>query len=100
MTGDRDTFDRFQPPARGRFGDNEQAPRRGGPRVTGASDLRDLTLQWRMEKENAIAVTKPGDDDARWAWLPKSQIEYERKAGGREVVVTLPEWLAVEKGLV
>lgn len=29
-------------------------------------------------------------------WLPKSQVEYDPK----ENVVTLPEWLAIEKELV
>ena len=96
----KDTFERFEQPDRGRFGDNESAPSRKAPRVTGASDLVDLTLQLRFEKPLSVAVTDPAKPQKQeWTWLPKSQIEFEKK-GGVAVVVTLPEWLARSKGLV
>jgi hypothetical protein len=93
----RDTFDRFQQPERGRFGDNEQRSR--SPRVTGASDLIDLTLTIRCEKPHAIDVSDPAGPASRWIWLPKSQIEFE-KVSATVVTVTLPEWLAKDKGLI
>lgn len=99
----RDTFDRFSEPERGLFGDNELQERgHARPRVNGQSDLHDLTLTFRHEKPASIAVTdpsKPRLNDGKWIWLAKSQIEFERGRGDT-VVVTLPEWLAVEKGLL
>lgn len=95
----RDAFDQFAPRDRGRFGENEC----GNDRITGndsvRSDLVDLTLTLRHEKPLAIAVTDPAQAQAKWIWLPKSKIEFERK-GGMTIVVTLPGWLAKEKGLV
>jgi uncharacterized protein YecE (DUF72 family) len=100
-----DTFDMFAPPDRGRFGENEDRPQRG-ERVTGASDLHDLTLILKHEKPAAIAVVdsaKPHLNDGKWIWLPKSQVEwaYARTHGkDQAVVVTLPAWLARDKGLI
>lgn len=33
-------------------------------------------------------------------WLPKTQIEIEKSGAGGLYEVTLPEWLAMEKGLI
>lgn len=95
----RDTFDMFEEPERGRFGDNESEQRGRSPqRVNGASDLVDLVLQLQLEKPLAIAVTDPAKPGSSWVWLPKSQIEFEKVSAGC-VKVTLPEWLARNKGL-
>jgi hypothetical protein len=106
----RDTFDMFQGRERGRFGDGEQKRQR----VTGASDLVDLTMCLHAEskrgqkEQGAIRVSSDGDD-AKAQWLPKSQCEFV-PTGNRQrskqgpaveiVTVTLPEWLAKEKGLI
>jgi hypothetical protein len=46
----------------------------------------------------AILVSETGhEDDA--VWLPRSQIEYTTDRHGR-TTVTLPEWLAEDKGLL
>lgn len=110
----RDTFDMFREPERGRFGDNEAASERNRSRVTGASDLIDLTMclhaesKRGMKEQGAIRVSSDGDD-AKALWLPKSQCEFvltgrrqrSRQGPGVEIVtVTLPEWLAKEKGLI
>ena len=95
MTRSRDTFDMFTPPDRGRFGDNESV--RGNDSVR--SDLVDVTLILRDERPLAIAVSQMQGAGAKWIWLPKSKIEFERKANN-VVVVTLPGWMAKEKGLV
>ena len=95
----RDTFDAFRNPERGRFGDNEYQ-RDDCAALKGANRLHDLTLTLRQEKPLSIAVTDPAKAGAApWIWLPKSQIEFEKKSA-TIVVVTLPEWLAKEKGLV
>lgn len=58
----------------------------------------DVTVQLHHETEKAILVSDDGDRD-KAVWLPRSQIEIEEKRGG-VVVVTLPTWLAKDKGLV
>lgn len=108
----RDTFDMFDRQDRGRFGDNEAAPKR--QRVTGTSDLIDLTMCLHAESkrgqkdQGAIRVSSDGDD-AKAQWLPKSQCEFaltgrrQRSTQGigvEIVTVALPEWMAKEKGLI
>lgn len=96
----RDAFDQFTPPDRGRFGDNEDTPR--NPRVTGASNLVDITVHLRHEKPAAIAVIPTDKISVKWTWLPRSMIEFVRKGAQDSTLieVTLPEWLAKEKGLI
>jgi hypothetical protein len=91
----RDAFDMFTPPDRGRFGENESI--RGNDSVH--SDLVDLILHLQAERPLSIAVTDPAKPGSKWEWLPKSKIEFERKSQGL-VEVTLPNWLAKEKGLI
>lgn len=62
------------------------------------SDLVDVEMQLHAETEKAIRVSDDGEDE-NGVWLPKSQVEFVRKKGGI-VVVTLPQWLAEQKGLV
>ena len=93
----KDSFDfmRDRDAGRGRFG---EAQIRGNDSVR--SDLVDLTLELRAEKALSIAVSDPAKPRAApWVWLPRSQIEIE-KISGAYVVVTLPQWLAKDKGLV
>ena len=73
--------------------------------------LQDLTLQLFVETypgdsgAGAILVSDTGDEDDA-VWLPKSLISFDRpgfefKPGEPEwVEVTVPHWLAVDKGLV
>ncbi|MCA0421899.1 MAG: hypothetical protein LCH61_01020 [Proteobacteria bacterium] len=60
------------------------------------SDLIDITVTKRHETTAAVQV----HDGDKLAWLPKSQIEIEETGDGKTVIVTLPQWLAEEKGLV
>ncbi len=62
------------------------------------SDIVDIEGQIHARTERAILFSTDGDRD-RAVWLPLSQCEVEMKSGGLSVV-TLEEWLAVEKGLV
>ena len=76
-----------------------------------ASDLIDLTMALHHETEKAILVSDDGDPK-RGKWLPKSAVEFvrvpegkvaQRQVGGPKypvVEVTMPEWLAIDKGLV
>ena len=59
-----------------------------------ASNLVDIAVEFRHETPKAILVY----DGAKEVWLPKSQVEYEHSGGG--VIVTMPEWLAKDKGLI
>lgn len=65
----------------------------------GNSDIIDLDVIMRAETAAAILVAET-EDALKAVWLPKSQIEIERKIGSRIVTITLPEWLATDKGLV
>jgi hypothetical protein len=63
------------------------------------SDLVDIMVfKWR-ETEKAVLVGEDDEDIKRAVWLPKSQIEIERRPDGFHTV-TLPESLAHEKGLI
>lgn len=65
------------------------------------SDLIDLELYYVAETEKALGVSDKPNGKGLTVWLPLSQIEWEMKdIKKRTVVVTLPEWLAIEKELV
>ena len=65
--------------------------------------LFDLNVEILGETDKAVKVL---GDDGEPIWLPKSQIEIEYQNVGGEVVmrnksravITMPEWLAVDKG--
>lgn len=40
------------------------------------------------------------DDGTDLHWIPKSQISEEEEDGKGNVTLTIPEWLALEKGLI
>jgi hypothetical protein len=85
MTRRFGTIDMFDSD-RGRFGENEHAPR-----VTSALNLIDVTVYLMHDKpeKKAIAVCSPAKLHGAWIWLPRSQIEYiEREPG--IVEVTMP----------
>jgi hypothetical protein len=59
----------------------------------------ELELLWKGETAAAYLVTD--DEDGKDVWLPKSQVEIEEGAELQSVSSFLiPEWLAIEKGLV
>lgn len=63
------------------------------------SNLTEITVQLHQETPRAILVSDDGDND-KAVWLPKSQVEFVAKSGSDVIEVTLPEWLATERGLV
>lgn len=61
------------------------------------SDVIDLEVHLHHETDRAVLVSDTGDK-ADAVWLPKSQVEIEEY--GTCHMVTLPEWLAEERGLI
>jgi len=93
----RDTFEKFQAPDRGRFGDNEyrdneveRLPSKGGKKL---HDLNCVVVERR-----AHAVKVRLDSNGRYEWFPLSQVELTPV--GRAHSIAVPEWLLKSKGLV
>ena len=65
-------------------------------------DLVDFEVQIKHQTSQAILIFDPEDEDRiKTIWLPRSQIEIEYKdQSERFATVTMPEWLAIEKGMV
>lgn len=71
------------------------------------SDLIDLTLALHHETDRAILVSETGDEK-KAKWIPKSQCEVEPTTkfctvGLKRypiVIVSMPEWQAINKELV
>jgi hypothetical protein len=64
--------------------------------ASGRSDLVDIAGELRADRERSIQFF----DGSKTVWLPKSQIEVEKTGPNNFVTVTMPEWLALEKGLI
>lgn len=58
------------------------------------SNVVDIDVIIVHQTERAVLVKE--SDGAEGVWLPLSQVEVDTADG----VVTLPEWLALEKGLI
>lgn len=58
------------------------------------TELVDLAVILKLETEKAYLVDGSGEN----VWLPKSQVEYYDD--GKGGIVTMPYWLAYEKGLI
>ncbi|UXU73777.1 MULTISPECIES: hypothetical protein [unclassified Paracoccus (in: a-proteobacteria)] len=62
------------------------------------SNVIDLDVQVLHETDKAVMVTPDVPDNG--VWLPKSQIELSETGIAGIMTVTLPEWLALERGLI
>ena len=62
------------------------------------SDVIDIDVQLLHETEKAVLVTDSVPE--KGIWLPRSKIEIEETGIGGIHTVTLPEWLALDKGLI
>lgn len=60
-------------------------------RGAGRSDLVDISGEIRAQTDKAIQFY----DGSTTVWLPRSQIEIND-----DDTVTMPEWLAMDKGLI
>lgn len=64
------------------------------------ANLTDLELMIHHETEKAVLVSTDGNREAA-QWLPKAQVEFEEPIQiGKAQIVTLPQSLAEDKGLV
>lgn len=61
------------------------------------SNLIDILMHVHVETSQAVLASDDGEKKNA-VWLPLSQIEFEKK--GSHVNITMPEWLALEKGLI
>ena len=59
------------------------------------SDLIDIAVQVKGETQSAYYVY----DGKRTEWVPKSQVELDI-VGKSSAILTLPVWLATEKGFI
>jgi len=64
----------------------------------GQSELVDVHVLVHDRCDRAIFVSDDGDADSA-VWLPLSQIDVSIDAGDC-AVITMPEWLAIDRGLV
>ena len=60
--------------------------------------LVDLEMIYIMGTDRAVGVK--ADEEAEMIWLPRSQVECDADIIGDVCEVTMPEWLAKEKGLI
>ena len=58
------------------------------------SNIVDIEVKLHHQTEKAILVSDDGEKESA-VWLPLSQIEWDESTS----TVTLPDWLALEKGL-
>ncbi len=58
----------------------------------------DLIGEFVAEGENAVGYDFSAEDEV--VWLPTSQIEKVEPMGNGVFTVTIPEWLALERGLI
>jgi hypothetical protein len=69
----------------------------------GNSDLVDVTVRVHAETKLAMLVSDDGVEKNA-VWLPRSQIEIAPAPGtgaSRNIVlITAPEWLLIDKGLI
>ncbi len=62
------------------------------------SNIVDIDVEVTARTAKAVLVHTGIKEKA--IWLPLSQIEIEETGIGEIFTVTLPEWLALEKGLI
>jgi hypothetical protein len=70
--------------------------------IDSRNDTIDLELTLHLNRPDVLAICVSADGEKRDSmWLPKSQIAYDENASEGDVItVSLPVWLATEKGLV
>ena len=62
-------------------------------------EAMDFCMFVHHETDKAICASDTGEQkDAKW--FPRSQIEVICDPGSREAIISMPMWLAKEKGLV
>ncbi len=68
--------------------------------MNGRSDLHDIPVRVRRETDLAWGIADE-NNPGEIIWLPKSQCEIEHGEAPNEAdILTAPEWLLKEKGLI
>lgn len=62
------------------------------------SDTLDIGVHIHARTDLAVLVSTDGDESAA-VWLPLSRIDLLEHRDGRTAAVTLPGWLAEDRGL-
>lgn len=62
-------------------------------------DIIELTVQLHGKTDRAIRVSDDGENQNA-VWIPKSQIEAQEDLGKGMIEISIPEWLALDKGLI
>ncbi|PJN96858.1 hypothetical protein CNY89_00165 [Amaricoccus sp. HAR-UPW-R2A-40] len=67
------------------------------------SDIEEVDVIFQTMTDRAVCVR--GDEDGEDIWLPLSQVEIEDMEGrelrrGRPAILSGPEWLLTDKGLL
>lgn len=71
-----------------------------GATITSRSDLCDINVKLLRQTERAVMVAT-AFRDCEPVWLPLSQVELSaNEDSSGTYALTLPEWLAISKGLV
>lgn len=65
----------------------------------GKSDLIGMSVHVRHRTERA-ALVDPVNSTREAAWVPLSQVELTANEDGETYWLDIPEWLAVDKGLL
>lgn len=64
-------------------------------------DAEEVELELLIKAETPAAYLVAEAEDEEGVWLPKSQIDVEgNPQKGKVSTFLIPEWLAIEKGLV
>ena len=64
-------------------------------------EIEDLILHFSTPKAYCVSLEEDTfGKDAKRIWLPKDQCEIDYNPVKNTVVLTMPEWLAIDKGLV
>ena len=62
-------------------------------------NIIEIAVQLHAESERAVRVSDDGESNNA-VWIPKSQIEAQQDLGNGVIELSLPEWLALDKGLI
>lgn len=62
------------------------------------SDLVEIIAREKRRTDKAVCINASGEKDGD-VWLPLSKVEVQKTGNGSLVILTLPEWLAIDKGL-
>jgi hypothetical protein len=72
-----------------------------------APGMVEIACELRAEMRDAIAIVIRDRSEIRlsnsreaWTWLPLSEVTGIQRGRGKSATVTIPNWLAKEKGLI